>query len=131
MRLHFPFWNFQKIVDLNLFHEDEGARPKFEDIQLFVRFKIVNKSVVEEKGPGQKRSGKEVTVDWEEQTLEGPFKDVKTFACDVAEAATNSLSSVFFNNREIFKFFFENGRRMVVLKLQERILNNIWLEEFR
>ena len=83
----------QEIVGLDPEDEDFDARPKFEDIELCIGWKIVEQRMVEQNVPGQKRTRKEVTIDWGERTVEESFNDVKTFASDLAEAIEGRLEA--------------------------------------
>lgn len=117
---------------------DEAARPEFEGIRLCVGWKIVNETVVEEEIPGQKRTRREVLIDWDERTVEDSFVDVRTFATNLAqrledrlEASTDPVSSSFFDISEIFKLLC--GKRLPDgrVRLQEGNLEQYGLEEFR
>ena len=92
---------------------------------------------MEQTVPGQKRTRKEVTIDWGERTVEESFYDVKTFASDLAEAievrleANANVSSQCFDIGELFKLLC--GKRLPDgrVKLNEGNLEEYGMEEFQ
>ena len=93
--------------------------------------------MVEQNAPGQKRTRKEVTIDWDERTVEESFNDVKTFASDLAEAiedrleANANVSSQCFDVGELFKLLCEKRLPDGRVKLNEGNLEEYGMEEFQ
>ena len=123
---------------MDLEDDNEASRPKFEDIKLIVRWKVVNQTVMENTNAEKKRPNKEVIVNWEERTVEESFTDCRMFANDLASAlesrlqsCVNAKSSSFFDIGEIFKLLC--GKRLPDgrVKVQEGDLEEYGMEDFR